>query len=402
MKLIAILAAFVALDTSAATLSSPSVSGGQFSFLYDSSPDQLLTVQAAEKPDGTWTDLISRRGTGTALSFTTAASNNQRFFRVRATAFHELALEPSAPTLASGAISLPDAVAAASYRETISTLQNGVPPYTLQVLGTLPDGLGATVLSNGTPNAQISITTNGLPLTVGQRLQFAISATDAAGTNISRAFNIRVVAAPPKILTTLVTLKAGVSAGAAMEADGGEGLLKWEIVSGPKPKGVALTSSGIFLGSPEADDAEFQLTGRFTNEVRVTDSFTDRVTGLPAPRSTTSLLVQNIKLSFQQNIFGETSLGPRFGSHCTGCHTPDFLPNIGEGTTALINVGSRSDLSCAQKIYIIPGNPSASLIYQKVTAPDCGVRMPWGGFLEDSAIELLRRWIEELGPDEMD
>ena len=403
MKLIVLLAAFTVASSRAATLSSPSLTAGEFSFLFDSSPDQLYTVQATDSLVGNWSNLESRRGTGDSIRFATAAGATQRFFRISATGFQEFAFEPGSPMLGSGAISLPDATVGAAYLQMISTAQKGIPPYTLQLSGALPNGLSATLLSNGTANAAIQIATKTAALIAGQRLQFTISGTDAAGTNISQKFDIRVIEPAPEILTTLVTMKSGQSPNASMNARGGTGALNWEIISGPRPAGVLLSSAGVFVGAPSADDAEFQLTGRFINEVKVTDSLTDRVTGAPAPRSATNVVVQFIKLTYSQNIFSETNLGPRFGSICVGCHGSSFLPNFNGEATEIINMSSRSDLSCPDATYIVPGNPFASLIYRKITNPDCGVRMPRDGpYLPDSAIELVRRWIEELDPNDID
>jgi hypothetical protein len=50
---------------------------------------------------------------------------------------------------------------------------------------------------------------------------------------------------------------------------------------------------------------------------------------------------------------------------------------------------------CAGKgTYIVPGNPSMSLLLQKVSStPPCGVEMPVGGMLQPTEVKMLTDWI---------
>jgi hypothetical protein len=388
----------------AANLSPPNLTGGEFAFTYDSSLDQLLTVQTADSPSGPWNDQEFKRGTGNALRFAAAAADHQRFFRVRIDPFQSLDLLPTSPALTNGAVSLPDATTGAAYLQTISPSAKGVPPYSLQITGGPPDGVTVSISSNATANASVRVSASGANLVSGQRRQVTIAVTDASSATTSRAYDLRVISPPPEILTTFAKFKSGQAPQTALRATNGFGKLTFQVISGVRPSGVFLATSGVFTGAPSADDAEFGGTGRFTNEVRVTDSLTDRVTGLPTPRSTTNTVVQLIRLSFSDNLWSESAGGPRFSGICATCHNSSFPPDLPSLGPALINAPtSVNSTFCASRIYVVPGSPEISLLYQKLTNPECGNRMPIGGpYLEDSQIQIVERWIRELEPGEMD
>ena len=50
----------------------------------------------------------------------------------------------------------------------------------------------------------------------------------------------------------------------------------------------------------------------------------------------------------------------------------------------------------AQRIRVIPGDPDASYVIEKLTSdsPEAGERMPMNAELEDYRVELVREWIE--------
>src|SRR5688572_18273026 len=100
----------IANEAAAVITSTPTVRSNIISFSFDSVSDQLLTVQHSESLSDVWLDAAHYRGTGTPITFSAPATNVWRFFRVRATQFQPLALFPNGPTLASGDVSLPDAV----------------------------------------------------------------------------------------------------------------------------------------------------------------------------------------------------------------------------------------------------------------------------------------------------
>jgi hypothetical protein len=87
---------------------------------------------------------------------------------------------------------------------------------------------------------------------------------------------------------------------------------------------------------------------------------------------------------------------------CTSCHNAQgalFAANLnltGAGAYAqLVNVASRNKPNA---IRVIPGNPDASYLVQKIegTPGIVGQRMPMNGpFLTPGQIAIIRRWIQE-------
>ncbi|MFT5733408.1 MAG: hypothetical protein ACJA2W_001799 [Planctomycetota bacterium] len=84
---------------------------------------------------------------------------------------------------------------------------------------------------------------------------------------------------------------------------------------------------------------------------------------------------------------------------CIICHGPNGPGGLDLGFTpqmaysALVNVPSTSG-NCAGSIYVVPGDPLSSLMYDKLTGtpPSCGAPMPFGGtFAGDTSI--IRDWI---------
>lgn len=96
-----------------------------------------------------------------------------------------------------------------------------------------------------------------------------------------------------------------------------------------------------------------------------------------------------------------TSLPPNVGAPaCIICHTSSQgAGGLDLGFTsemaylALVNVASTSG-NCGDSVYVVPGDLSACLLYDKLTntPPACGAPMPLGGtFAGDTA--LIREWI---------
>ena len=78
-------------------------------------------------------------------------------------------------------------------------------------------------------------------------------------------------------------------------------------------------------------------------------------------------------------------------AHCFNCHGPDgsFTENLLiDSPTGLIDSGA-----------ILPGDPDASVFYQRLLEPDPAKRMPLGGApLSDAAIQTIRNWIQAGAP----
>ncbi len=375
------------------------------SFTFDSSTDQLLTVQSAESLSGLWVDAAYYRGTGAPVSFSASATNIWRFFRIRATVFQPVALSPSGPVLASGEVSLPDAVVGETYSEQISPALSGCPPYTLSLSGTAPVGIALAVTNNGTGEAMVLVSSTGEDLVADQRTQFAVLVTDSLNTTSTQRYDLRVIAPAPRIALNRLTLKAGDMINTTLAASGGSGALSWSVTEGSLPEGLSLSQDGFLRGTPTADAAEVNEDGRYTNVIEVADSLTDRITGVLTPRRATVTVQTVVRLSYLLNIQATRDGGPSLRQSCVVCHGPDFKPDITATASALLEDKSGSGAECGtDRNYVVPGDASDSLLFEKlIDPPDCGERMPFAGpYFSDQQIGRLVRWIRELTPADND
>src|SRR5271166_5824739 len=147
-------------------------------------------------------------------------------------------------------------------------------------------------------------------LSVGQRSQFALTVKDAAGTTLSRWYDVRVLAPAPRILTSQIVFKAGATTNVILISTNGTGPLTWALLSGQAPAGLSFFPSGSFVGTPTLDAAELNETGLYTNVVQVGDSYTDRVTGQTRARTVSQTITQLVRLSYQLNILPDRPEGP--------------------------------------------------------------------------------------------
>jgi hypothetical protein len=387
----------------AVTISTPTVDSRVVSFSCDAGAGQLVTVQSSPIFPLQWSDDSYQLGTGAPLRFSTPLTNGQRFFRVRVTPYHPLQLSPSSPVLATGPVSLPDAIVGAPYSFQIVPALTGLPPYIMSVNGSPSTGISLVVSGTQTGNAYVQVASNGAGLVAGQRRQFAVSVVDALNTTNTLSYDLRVVAPPPQIASSLVVLKAGKFFTGPLVATNGTPPFVWQSISGSMPTGFSLSADGTLSGTPSADDAELFETGRFTNLIQVADSFTDRLTGAPAPRVATNTVVQLVRLSYSQNIWPSRPDGPTLNGVCLFCHGSGFPPDMANpSATAIIGVQSQNN-SCPGRVYITPGSPANSLIFEKLSGPDCGQRMPYGGpYFDSTQLGRVQRWILELGPADTD
>lgn len=97
-----------------------------------------------------------------------------------------------------------------------------------------------------------------------------------------------------------------------------------------------------------------------------------------------------------------TIFRPRCG--IDGCHDSSAMPESGldlySGGVAARLVGVTSTTAvCNGRTYVVPGDPTNSLIYGKISGiPPCGIPMPVGSELSVEDIEAVRLWIEALAP----
>lgn len=87
---------------------------------------------------------------------------------------------------------------------------------------------------------------------------------------------------------------------------------------------------------------------------------------------------------------------------CIICHSASNPPGgLDLGFTAdmayaaLVNVASTSG-NCGGRTYVVPGDPAASLLYDKLAnpAPACGAPMPFGGTFAGD-LPVIREWIQQ-------
>lgn len=87
-----------------------------------------------------------------------------------------------------------------------------------------------------------------------------------------------------------------------------------------------------------------------------------------------------------------------------GCHDDSLQAQAGLDLLSA-NLESRvvdvnaTGLGCGDEILIVPGDPDASYLFQKVlnSVGICGLPMPVVGALSPTEIETIRQWIIDLG-----
>jgi hypothetical protein len=95
-----------------------------------------------------------------------------------------------------------------------------------------------------------------------------------------------------------------------------------------------------------------------------------------------------------------------FTRNCTICHAPgnDLDLVAGAAWQDLVGQPAPSAEACGGTL-VVPGNPDASYLYQKLTSPSpcSGSQMPRTDLLPDPlpacVIDLVRTWIEEGAPN---
>ncbi len=169
-----------------------------------------------------------------------------------------------------------------------SVLTNGVAPlkivaaslpkgkigevYALQTISA-SGGVGARTfsLASGALPPGMAFTSSGIfsgSPTVAGTYTFTIRVTDSVGTNAQQSFSVAIDPPDPLAFftTSLPKGKVGsVYAAQTIEISGGVGARTFSLASGALPPGMAVTSSGIFSGSPT-------IAGAYTFTIRVTDS----------------------------------------------------------------------------------------------------------------------------------
>ena len=110
---------------------------------------------------------------------------------------------------------------------------------------------------------------------------------------------------------------------------------------------------------------------------------------LPPGSGAAPVAIQPTLASIQANVFSLSCAVP-------GCHgggSVQFGLRLDPGFSAgnLIDVASPQD---ASRIRVIPGNPGASFLIQKLEGPTLGDRMPpFSPPLPQATIDVIRQWI---------
>ncbi len=84
---------------------------------------------------------------------------------------------------------------------------------------------------------------------------------------------------------------------------------------------------------------------------------------------------------------------------CTGCHGTGGSGKLSmpDKCSAWTNLREQKaqGAACGSSglTRVVPGDPNASLLVQKVEGPSCGSKMPIGGSLDATQINLVRAWI---------
>jgi hypothetical protein len=152
-------------------------------------------------------------------------------------------------------VTLPNALVAASYTQTL-TPSGGTAPYTFAMTGgALPGGM--SVSAGGV--------LSGTPASVGS-YNFTVTATDANAAAASRSYTLNVN--PPTLNVSPATLTsdyAGDFRTDQIQGVGGQGPYTYQFLSGSLPPGMAFTSAGLLSGTPTSG-------GTWTFTVQVTDA----------------------------------------------------------------------------------------------------------------------------------
>ena len=99
-----------------------------------------------------------------------------------------------------------------------------------------------------------------------------------------------------------------------------------------------------------------------------------------------------------EGVSFDVDVQPIFDLRCAAvCHVGP-LPNgdldlsAGNSFANLVDVPATG---YANQIRVVPGDPNASLLFQKLIGDQFGNRMPLNGALPDSQITTIRTWIED-------
>jgi hypothetical protein len=96
-----------------------------------------------------------------------------------------------------------------------------------------------------------------------------------------------------------------------------------------------------------------------------------------------------------QSVSFAGQIQPIFNANCTGCHGTNggLTLTAGVSYSQLYHVPASS--SCTSLHRVFPNDANNSVLYLKVVGSTCGSRMPQGGSLSQTEINLIRDWINQ-------
>ena len=93
----------------------------------------------------------------------------------------------------------------------------------------------------------------------------------------------------------------------------------------------------------------------------------------------------------QAQVDYTTQIQPIFNANCTSCHGSNGGVTLTSFSALMSSVGNNYGTNV-----VVPGDPDASGLVDKIEPnPQFGNRMPTGGQLDQSDIDLIRQWISE-------
>ena len=252
----------------------------------------------------------------------------------------------AAPTITLSPASLANPSIGAAYSQNI-TASGGIGSYTYAVTaGVLPTGLtlSAAGALSGTPTA-------------AGTFNFTVTATDTASFTGSQAYSVTVGAGTVVVNPgTLATATAEAAYTHTFTASGGTAPYTYSLASGALPPGTALSSSGVFSGTPTA-------AGTFNFTVRATDSST----GTGAPFSGTQAFT--LTVNAPTITFTPTTLPNATGSNA---YSQTLSASGGSGGyTYSLTAGSLPPGIALSSAGLVSGTPSVAGTFNfTITATD--------------------------------
>lgn len=120
-----------------------------------------------------------------------------------------------------------------------------------------------------------------------------------------------------------------------------------------------------------------------------------------SPNGATSNFSQGLEIQFDSVSSGPTFQNDIFpmltqpninAPSCSTCHGGTCSLDYSTAQLAFSGMVNVQATCCFPEVYVVPNDPDASVLYQKLTTPLCGSAMPFGGtFAGDT--NVLRDWI---------